>query len=269
MIFNFEDNDYTQQQFKEIYPEVKDVVIAGIVPESRKCTIILGGQPGAGKSFFYQSRDDLVSYAAINGDEYRRFHPMIRGILQSDPEHYAERTQKFSNQMVETLISDLSDDGYNLIIEGTLRNPQVAIRTCQELKAKGYSAELVVVACNAELAWKSTLARAEMQKERGQIPRLVPIDIYNNTVHQIPDNLDVIEGTGCFDHITVQTRDSEVLFSSDKCESRSASSALRDELDLPGWDERFRNYERDFLQRKIEILSDRVKDMDRDDYDER
>ncbi|MGO5335633.1 zeta toxin family protein [Bilifractor sp. LCP19S3_H10] len=268
-MFNFEENDYTQQQFREAYSEVKETVTAGIVPESRKCTIILGGQPGAGKSSFYQSRDDLVSYAAINGDEYRRFHPMIQGILKSDPEHYAERTQKFSNQMVETLISDLSNDGYNLIIEGTLRNPQVPIRTCQELKVKGYSAELVVVACNAELAWKSTLARAEMQKEHGQIPRLVPIDIYNNTVHQIPDSLDTIEKTGCFDHITVQTRDLAILFSSDRESDDHASAALRKELDLPGWDSRLKEYERDFMQRKIEILSDRIKDMGREDYDER
>lgn len=43
------------------------------------------------------------------------------------------------------------------------------------------------------------------------------------------------------------------------------------EKDLQNLDgsSRFREYERDFLQRKIEILSDRVKDMDRDDYDER
>ncbi|MDY6280825.1 MAG: zeta toxin family protein [Roseburia faecis] len=268
-MFIIDENDYTQQQFKEIYPKVKETVTAGISPEDRKCTIILGGQPGAGKSSFYQSRDDLLDYAAINGDEYRRFHPDIKGILRSDPEHYAERTQKFSNQMVETLISDLSDDGYNLIIEGTLRNPQVPIKTCQEVKTKGYSAELVVVACNAELAWKSTIARAEVQKEHGQIPRLVPIDIYNNTVHQIPASLNIIEETQCFDRITVQTRDLTILFSSERSENFSASAALRNELNLPEWDRHFKEYEKDFLQRKIEILSDRVRNMDRDDFDER
>ena len=43
------------------------------------------------------------------------------------------------------------------------------------------------------------------------------------------------------------------------------------EKDLQNLDgsSRFREYERDFLKRKIEILSDRVKDMDREDYDER
>lgn len=269
-MFNYDEGDYTQEQFIDVYPEVKKVVTAGIAPEERKCTIILGGQPGSGKSSFYQSRDDLLDYAAINGDEYRRFHPLIKDILKTDPEHYAERTQKFSNQMVETLISDLSDSGYNLIVEGTLRNPRVPIKTCQELKAKDYSAELVVVACNAESAWKSTLARAEMQKAHGQIPRLVPIDIYNNTVHRIPESLDIIESTGCFDHITVQTRELKILFSSDgKVSTSRASDSLRRELDLPSWDSHYKEYERDFLQRKIDILSERVKDLDRNDYDER
>ena len=46
-MFITDENDYTQQQFDEIYPKVKETVTAGITPEDRKCTIILGGQPGA------------------------------------------------------------------------------------------------------------------------------------------------------------------------------------------------------------------------------
>lgn len=50
-------------------------------------------------------------------------------------------------------IWNLSQKGYNLIIESTLRNPDVSIKTCYQLKGKGYNPDLVVVACDAETSW--------------------------------------------------------------------------------------------------------------------
>ena len=110
----------SEEQFKEAYSKIKNDLTAGKSSGIDKCTIMLGGQPGAGKSSFYEMRDELIDYIPINGDEYRRFHPNYNNIIKTDPEHYAERTQSFSNRIVETLISDLGSKGFNLVIEGTL-----------------------------------------------------------------------------------------------------------------------------------------------------
>ena len=83
------------EQFQRAYQAIRTDLIAGKPPHTDKCTIILGGQPGAGKSSFYELRDELIDYIPINGDEYRRFHPNYRSIIKTDPEHYAERTQLF------------------------------------------------------------------------------------------------------------------------------------------------------------------------------
>lgn len=245
---------FTKKQFEQIYPVIKDIVTMGIEPQDRKCTVILGGQPGAGKSSFYQSREDCQRYAAINGDEYRKYHPHAREIIKTDPEHYAERTQAFSNRVVETLIKDLSAEGYNLIVEGTMRNPATPINTCLSLKQKGYYAELVVIACDAEEAWKSTLLRAEQQKKHGETPRLVPIDIYNYTVHQIPESLSTIVNSGCFDQIIVQNRDGQQLYVSSLADEQTyPDEILREALDLENWDQKYRIFEADFDRRKIDI----------------
>ena len=257
---------YSNDEFQRAYKNIKDNLTAGMTANSDRCTIILGGQPGAGKSAFYQMRDDLQTYIAINGDEFRRFHPHAASILSSDAEHYAERTQPFSNQVVETLIDDLGSKGYNLIIEGTLRNPEVPIRTCEGLQGKGYSADLVVVACDAELAWKSTLDRAEQQKSMGAIPRLVPIDIYNRTVHQIVDSLAFIEQRGCFDSITVIKRDGTILHDKDDV-LYSAADALETELDLSNWDKKFPMYEKVFIRKKINILEMTLDNKNEHDID--
>ncbi len=252
-------SDYTEdyvneEQFHKAYSLIKNDITEGKPFNTDKCTIILGGQPGAGKSNYYAMKDDLLDYVAINGDEYRRYHPNYINIVKTDPEHYAERTQSFSNKMVERLISDLGKQGYNLIIEGTLRNPQVPIKTCEYLQGKGYNPELVVVACDAEKAWQSTLTRASLLKSRGIAPRLVPIDIYNNTVNQIPDSLDQIEKKGCFSNITVVNRDGSILYRKNDISDVKASDILRRELNLDNWNRKLPMFEKEFIQEKIAIL---------------
>ncbi len=252
MYSDFTEDYISDKLFWEQYDKIRENLTEGKSAVAEKCTIILGGQPGAGKSSFYEMRDELADYIAINGDEFRRFHPNYRNIIKTDPEHYTERTQSFANKVVENLISDLGSKGYSLIIEGTLRNPNVPINTCEYLKGKGYSPELVVVACDAEKAWKSTISRAEIQKSRGIVPRLVPIDIYNYTVHQIPDSLDKIEKKGCFASITIINREGDILF--DSRQDTRASEILRQELDLDNWDNKLSRYEEDFIKEKISLL---------------
>lgn len=242
----------SEKQFLRAYQAIRSDLIEGKAADDEKCTIILGGQPGAGKSSFYEMRDELIDYIPINGDEYRRFHPNYRNILKTDPEHYAERTQSFTNKIVETLISDLGCCGYNLVIEGTLRNPDVPIKTCEFLQSKGYEPELVVVAYDAEKAWKSTLSRAELLKSKGLAPRLVPIDIYNSTVNQIPLSLDKIEKKGCFKEITIINRDGDILYTTGQ--DQKASDILRRELDLDNWNQKLPGYEEEFIKEKIAIL---------------
>ncbi len=251
----FED-EYSEEQFFNIYSDIKENLIVGNNPGKDKCTIILGGQPGAGKSSFYGFTEGLYDYVPINGDEYRRFHPNIDSIIKTDPEHYAERTQSFSNRVVESLISDLGNKGYNLVIEGTLRNPDVSITTCNFLREKGYNPELVVIACDAEEAWLSTIKRAVNQEKNGQFPRLVPIDIYNNTVHQIPDSLSVIEEAGCFSSISILDRQGNVIYYPEM--QKDPVDILRESLNLHNWDQKYLFYENDFIETKISILKSRL-----------
>lgn len=134
---DFRKDVISKEELIDAYKRIREGLVTGISTGSDRCTVILGGQPGAGKSTFYQMRDDLQNYVAINGDEFRRFHPHYDTIIKTDLENYTERTQPFSNRIVEILINDLGSKGYNLIIEGTLRNPLVPIKTCELLQSKG------------------------------------------------------------------------------------------------------------------------------------
>ena len=258
-------DSFTEKEFEERYNLIRSGLVAGMTPDNDRCTIILGGQPGAGKSTFYEMKDDLLDFIPINGDDFRKYHPRYDAIVKTDPEHYAERTQAFSNRIVETLISDLGSHGYNLIIEGTLRNPDVPIRTCEDLRNKGYHADLVVVACDAETAWRSTISRAIAQKESGQMPRLVPIDIYDYTVHIIPDSMAKIEERDCFDSIMVVDRNRNILFDK-RMHDCSAADIIRRTLNLPNWEKKLPDLEQEFVRVKIDILKSKLAKGRNDDF---
>ena len=60
--------------------------------------------------------------------------------------------------MVETLVdSVLSQLGFHLLIEGTLRTTDVPRQTAQLLKSRGYQVSLALIATKPELSYLSTL----------------------------------------------------------------------------------------------------------------
>jgi len=254
---------FSDGDFNAVYKKIKEYVTFGCEPMNEKCTIILGGQPGAGKSTYYSTREDPVSNSVIiNGDDYRRFHPNFSRIIRSDAEHMAERTQDFTNRVVERLITDLGNDGYNMIIEGTLRNPQVPINTCKELQSKGYNPDLVVVACDAEKAWISTIKRAEALQMQHEPVRLVPFDTYDYTVNQIPINIEIIEKEKCFNSISIVNRDGDYLYKTG--DMSRPKDVLIKELNLDNWNKVAPSYEKDYINKKIELLQASLKTKERD-----
>lgn len=249
-------NDYTPEEFERQYKLIYDSIVKDGVPQKNHAVIFLGGQPGAGKSHFYSNSDDLSGYIVIDGDQYRKYHPRYDNISKYDMENYANRTQQFVNECIERLIEDLSDQGYNLIIEGTLRDPDAPINTCETLVRKGYTADMYVIAVDVKMSWQSTISRANLLLDMGCAPRLVPIDKYNLIVNNLPDNLQKIDDSGYFHSIHVIDRDFNVLYPSKS--GLSAAEVLRTRLNLAEWNQDYEKKADEFLETKIDVLQREV-----------
>ncbi|MGK9086593.1 zeta toxin family protein [Brucella intermedia] len=76
----------------------------------RPTDIILGGQPGAGKtSLLKPAERDLNALGntiTINGDDLRVFHPQYRSLQEKDAENAARYTDLDSGRWVEKLIAE-------------------------------------------------------------------------------------------------------------------------------------------------------------------
>lgn len=252
MIMNKPEEVYSNTEFENAYNDIYGYLTQNHDLSRRKCAYILGGQPGSGKSNYFTGTPGSKNCIILNGDDYRKFHPKYDEIIANGQQDMPGKTQSFCNAVVERLINDLSQNGYNMVIEGTLRNPEVPIKTCSLLKNRGYHVNLVVMACDAELAWRSTLKRAGQMSEFGEYPRFVSIDIYNYIVSNIVGSLEKINTTKCFDHISVINRDGMLLYPNEQ--GLSPSEILRTELNYENWKIVFPKYSKAFEDQKKSIL---------------
>lgn len=195
--------------------------------------ILLGGQGGAGKSTLHNlfTEQFAGNIVIINGDEYRRYHPHYAEICSEYGENAANYTQSIANAIAASLVEKLSDEGYNLVIEGTCRRVDVPFKTCNDLKEKAYWVELSVMCTAADVAWQSTIDRYnEMANTEGMIPRAVPRDKFDATVEALPDNVEALYRSGAFDEITLYNRDKECLYRMSETPGISPYNVMYDSL---------------------------------------
>ncbi len=151
--------------------------------------LILGGQSGAGKSALYGLNANAVP---INGDEYRNFHPQNRLLDERYGKESVTHKSAFSGKIVEGLIDAISAKSYDLIVEGTLRKTEAALKTATLLKERGYETELAIMAVKPEISYASTILRYEMMLSKNALARFTPKAIHDEIVRNISANADAI-----------------------------------------------------------------------------
>ena len=124
-----------------------------------------------------------------------------------------------------------------------------------------YESNLVVIACSAEEAWKSTIERANLMKKKGEIPRLVPIDKYNETVQCIANNIQYIKEENCFDSIRIIDRDGKILY--DISDAVEPWQILSDKLKLGEWNRHLEQHKQEYIRAKISLLQQELDKYER------
>jgi len=140
--------------------------LAKPVQETPSLGVVLGGQPGAGKSGLIQraimeSEGNIIT---INGDDYRKYHPDYEKFQSEDIENSAAKTAEFAGKMVEAILKRCIDNRYNVVIEGTFRTAATPIKTLTKFKNEGYNTEVMIQTCDKALSWQSCLERFEKVK---------------------------------------------------------------------------------------------------------
>lgn len=200
-----------------------------IAPMPNPHAILLGGQPGAGKTTITKAlmREFSGNVIVISGDDYRTLHPHHDKLVERYGKDATPAANAFSGAMAERLIDMASQAKYNLIIEGTLRTADVPLRTCQMLKDRSYTVDLDCMAVRPLISYVSTLYRYERMRECGSTPRGTAKAAHDQTVQALPGNLNILFGTRLFDSVRLHLRDGSCFYDSTIDSSLPADALLR------------------------------------------
>lgn len=234
---------------REIGLSIKDILVEdGIHPVENPQAFLTVGQPGAGKTtlaeiVLKEMGDNAVF---INGDDYRHRHPNYKELVKKYKDDAVLHTQKFAGQLTEYMIDNLSQEHFNLIIEGTLRTKEVPLRTKDLLEKRGYTVSLEVISVRPEISFLSTIKRYIKSQQRGSIPRMTPKEHHDLVVDSIVKNLNYLYKHGDFSEIKIYNREKECLYDSNLTPNKNPADLLRKEFSRQLSSEEIKEIHKDF-----------------------
>lgn len=228
---------------EEKLDEIIDVIYSKMVfekkPQKNPIAIIVGGQPGAGKSgLIDKTSSELENSIVLDVDDFRYFHPDIKEILAKYPNDLATFTITFVNRIFKKILAKLMEKGFNLIMQKTLRDDEVIYDTLVPLKNAGYTVILRVLAVSEIESKLSTLERSLAVKRTVGYCRWTPIKNQDYAINGlVPTAKHIYESEYC-DVVQVFKRnpiptDSIIVYSKAKEESKEIiEKSLRQNKDL-------------------------------------
>lgn len=201
------------EEWESAYRILKGLLTLNKSPAKEPVATLIGGQPGAGKTTLTEViMEENRNTVSIDGDMIRMFHPDLEEMQILYKDEYPVYTQAFVNEMIERLIETLSDEKYNLIIEGTLRDISVPLNTAESLIRKGYKTRLLVLAVSRQKSWKNTIDRGDSLKEMGLVPRYVKKEHHDKVADSIPHTVSRLSQSDKFGSVLIMNRNKELLY---------------------------------------------------------
>ncbi|WP_126242981.1 zeta toxin family protein [Burkholderia gladioli] len=148
------------------YARVEREALEGSREQAAPTAILLGGQPGAGKTAL--ARQAMAELGArggavlIDADRMRENLPQYSQLLRQNPQHAADLTHVEAGRWSGRLTHAASEARRNLVIDGTMRNPESLRNLARRLNERGYTLEVRGVAMPGDVS----LTRAQMRTER-------------------------------------------------------------------------------------------------------
>ncbi|SFW27032.1 Predicted ABC-type ATPase [Sinomicrobium oceani] len=249
----------TEKDFETILQIIIRTHTQGITLSKTPTVIILGAQPGAGKTELQKEAEySLLKNAVIcNADNFRDYHPLADEIKRKHPVYYPDITAKYSKRWNDELSRYCREHRLNYILETTFASGKQLSETIKEVKEKGYRAVIKLLAVAPRLSMLGTYLRYEKSIEETGMGRQVSRKAHDERFHAIPDTLGEIQWPKIYDELYLYAR-TAVLEQTSLVEGVSLVAhnpynplkVYEEELARP-WPEKLKHY---FSQQSYQVL---------------
>jgi len=201
----------TNLYHREIAPDLFD----NARPQDTPTAILLGGQPGAGKTpMQHQAVTEFANQGGlvmIIGDDLRAELPHYTALQRADDKTAAFFTDRDSGRLVEMALADAARRRVNVLVEGTMRSPDVVAKTLTQFREAGYHTDARALAVHSELSELGILQRYVAQKESRGIGRMTTPQAHKAGFDGMLATLDQIQDERIADRLTIYRRGGEIL----------------------------------------------------------
>ena len=182
-----------------------------VSPSISPLAIVIGAQPGAGKSTVMgdiRRRVESLGWTVeIDTDELRTHHPQHKRFLDEDDQTAGTRTNRDANRWAEMLRNKSKDKCVNVLLESSMRTPESLSVLLKDFRSAKYGTEVHVLAVKPRLSELSILLRYEKQRAATGHGRLVPSEFHLSALNGMLETVRRIEEEKLTDRLFVHLRD--------------------------------------------------------------
>lgn len=207
------------QTLELIYQKsIRNALFEGVSASAQPRVAIVGGQPGAGKTYVVLAATQELAVAGtgvafINGDELRAYHPHYEALIQADSATAADKTGADVGWWVRRGIFDAAASGFNTVVETTMRQPAAVIRTVDEFVNRGFRIELRVMLAHPEVSLLGIYQRYAGALQRANVlPRFTLPHYHDDALAQMPNTLSAV--APAVDVVRIVDRQGDDLYAS-------------------------------------------------------
>lgn len=139
----------------------------------------------------------------IDADRMREENPRYKQLSREDPQHAADRTHKEAGEWANRLTRAAVENRRNLVVDGTMRNPENIRDLTTRLKKQGYEVQARVLAVNPQTSFARARLRFEEQVAERGTGRFVNKEQQDNAYNGMVESVRALERDKLTDSVRV------------------------------------------------------------------
>jgi hypothetical protein len=183
-------------------------------PQQRPEALLLGGQPGAGKSTttpqFHREFAGRGGLVWVTWDDFRPFHPDYERLLIERPADMPDVTRPAARWWQDRAAAYLRAGRYHTLLEGGFRDPATVLATAERFAEAGYGVRVCALAVPAVLSRLGIIERFARQVEVAGTGRWTTAASHDADYSGTVEVLRLAEASPAVSRISLLTRDGQV-----------------------------------------------------------
>lgn len=243
--------EVSKYAMESAYRDVERDALASTAAQEHPRAILLGGQPGSGKSALAAGAINELrangGAVVIDADRMREENPRYKQLSREDPQNAADRTHKEAGEWANRLTVAAVESRRNLVVDGTMRSPENMRDLATRLKDQGYEVEARVLAVNPETSMTRARLRFEEQVAERGTGRFVNKEQHDNAYTGMAESVRVLEREKLVDTVRVYDANQRPVYENTKERGEwkntpAAADALEQERARPWTHAEYRDY---------------------------